>query len=89
MGNTQWGRKESDTTERLTHTHMVLKGASLVAQMVKNLPAVLKTWVQSLGQEDPLEEEMATHSTVLAWRSPWTEEPGKLQSMGLHRVRHD
>ena len=68
---------------------MVLKGASLVAQMVKNLPAVLKTWVQSLGQEDPLEEEMATHSTVLAWRSPWTEEPGKLQSMGLHRVRHD
>ena len=89
MGNTQWGRKELDTTERLTHTHMVLKGASLVAQMVKNLPAVLKTWVQSLGQEDPLEEEMATHSTVLAWRSPWTEEPGKLQSMGLHRVRHD
>ena len=89
MGKTQWGRKESDTTERLTHTYMVLKGASLVAQMVKNLPAVLKTWVQSLGQEDPLEEEMATHSTVLAWRSPWTEEPGKLQSMGLHRVRHD
>ena len=89
MGNTQWGRKESDTTERLTHTHMVLKGASLVAQMVKNLSAVLKTWVQSLGQEDPLDEEMATHSTVLAWRSPWTEEPGKLQSMGLHRVRHD
>ena len=89
VGKTQWGRKESDTTERLTHTYMVLKGASLVAQMVKNLPAVLKTWVQSLGQEDPLEEEMATHSTVLAWRSPWTEEPGKLQSMGLHRVRHD
>ena len=89
MGKTQWDRKESDTTERLTHTYMVLKGASLVAQMVKNLPAVLKTWVQSLGQEDPLEEEMATHSTVLVWRSPWTEEPGKLQSMGLHRVRHD
>ena len=89
MGNTPWGRKELDTTERLTHTHMVLKGASLGAQMVKNLSAVLKTWVQPLGQEDPLEEETTSHSTVFAWRIPWTEEPGKLQSVGLHRVIHD
>ena len=50
--------------------------------MVKNLPAVQQTWVQFLGQEDPLEKEMATHSSILAWRIPWTEEPGGLQSMG-------
>ena len=55
---------------------------SLVAQMVKNLPAMLETRVQSLGQEDPLEKELATHSSILAWRIPWTEEPGRLQSMG-------
>jgi len=59
--------------------------ASLVAQMVKNLPAVLETWVQFLGQEDPLEKGMATHSSILAWRIPWTEEPGRLQSMGPQR----
>ena len=52
--------------------------ASLVAQMVKNLPAMQKTWVQSLGQEDPLEEEMSTHFSILVWRIPWTEEPGRL-----------
>ena len=63
--------------------------ASLVAQMVKNLPVVQETWVQSLGWEDPLEKEMATHSSILAWRIPWTEEPGGLQSMGSQRVRHD
>ena len=57
-------------------------GASLVAQMVKNLPAMQETQVQSLGREDPLKEGMATHSSVLAWRVPWTEEPGRLQSMG-------
>ena len=57
--------------------------ASLVAPMVKNLRAMLKTWVQSLGWEDPLEEGMATHSSILAWRIPWTEEPGGPQSMGL------
>ena len=56
---------------------------SLVAQMVKNLPAVWGTWVQSLGQEDPLEEGMATHSSILAWRIQWTEEPDGLQSMRL------
>ena len=63
--------------------------ASLVAQMVKNLPAIQETWVRSLSQEDPLEEGTATHSSILAWRIPWTEEHGRLQSMGLQRVRHD
>ena len=57
----------------------VITRASLVAQMVKNLAAKQETWVQSLGQEDPLEEGMATHSSILAWRIPWTEEPGGLQ----------
>ena len=60
--------------------------ASLVAQTVKSLPAVRVTCVQSLGQEDPLEKEMATHSSTLAWRIPWTEEPGREQSTGSHRV---
>ena len=55
---------------------------SLVAQLVKNLPAVRETWVQSLGWEDPLEKGKATHSSILAWRIPWTEEPGRLKSMG-------
>ena len=69
-----------------THTYI---WASLVAQTVKNLPAMWQTRVQSTGQEDPLEKEMATHSSILAWRIPWTEEPGWIQSMGLQRVRHD
>ena len=60
-----------------------------MAQTVKNLPAMQETWVQSLGQEDPLEKGMATHSSILAWRIPWTEEPGGLQQMGLQRVGHD
>ena len=64
-------------------THRVDSWASLVAQMVKNLPAMQETWVQSLGREDPLERRMATHSCILAWRIPWTEEPGGLQCMGL------
>ena len=63
--------------------------ASLVAQMVKCLPAMWETWVRFLGQEDPLEEEMATHSSTLAWKIPWTEEPDRLQSMGSQRVGHD
>ena len=63
--------------------------ASLVAQMVKNLPAIQETWVRSLGQEYPLGKGMATHSSILAWRMPRTEEPGGLQSMGLEKVRHD
>jgi len=60
-----------------------------VAQTVKNLPAMWETQVQSLGGEDPLEKEMATHSSILAWRISWTEEPGELQSMGSQRVGHD
>ena len=56
-------------------------GASLVAQLVKNLPTMQETWVRFLGQEDPLEKEMTTHSSILAWRIPWTEEPGGLQFM--------
>ena len=63
--------------------------ASLLPQTVKSLPAMQETRVQSLSQEDPLEKGMATHSSVLAWRIPWTEEPGGLQSMWLQRVRHD
>ena len=63
--------------------------ASLVAQSVKNLPEVQETWVQSLGWEDPLEKEMATHSSILAWKISWTEEHGGLQSMGLQRVGHN
>ena len=57
--------------------------------MVKHLPAMWETWVQSLGQEDSLEKEMATHSSTLACKIPWTEEPGRLQSMGSQRVGHD
>ena len=60
-----------------------------MAQRAKRLPAMQETWVRSLGQEDPLEKEMATHSSTLAWKIPWTEERGRLQSMGLQRVRHD
>ena len=60
-----------------------------MAQMVKNLPAMTVTHVPTLGQEDPLEKELATHSIILAWRIPWTEEPGGLQSMGLQRVGHN
>ena len=60
--------------------------ASLVAQRVKRLPAMQETWVRSLGQEYPLEKEMATHSSILAWKIPWTEKPGRQQSMGSQRV---
>ena len=63
--------------------------ASLVAQRVKHLPARQETWVQSLGQEDPLEKEMATHYITLAWKIPWTETPGRLHSMGLQRAGYD
>ena len=63
--------------------------ASLMAQRLKRLPVVQETQVRSLGWEDPLEKEMATHSSILAWEIPWTEEPGGLQSTGSQRVRHD
>ena len=75
---------------------LVIPWDSLAAQMVKNLPSMRETWIQSLGQEDPLEKEMATHSqeiathsTVLAWRISWTEEPCGLHFMGFQRVRHN
>ena len=67
----------------------LLSWALLVAQMVKNLPAMQETQLQSLGQEDPLEKGMATHSSILAWGIPWTEEPAGLQSIGSRRVGHD
>ena len=62
---------------------------SLVAQMVKHLSVMQETWVRSLSQEDPLEKEMATHASIIAWEIPWKEEPGRLQSMGLQRVGHE
>ena len=65
-----------------------LTRASLVALTVKNLPAVQETWVPSLGWKDPMEKGMATHFSMLVWRIPWTEEPGRIQSMGLQRVGH-
>ena len=70
----------------LPHT---LLATSLVAQTVKCLPAILETQIQSLGGEDPLEKEMATHSSTLTWKTPWTEEPCRLQSMGSQGVGHD
>ena len=60
-----------------------------MAHMVKHLSTMRETWVPSLGREDPLQKEMATHSSIIAWKIPWTEEPGRLQSMGSQRVRHD
>ena len=93
MGYSLWSRKELDMTE---HVHIqvmphsiCLRGTSrvsLIAQMVKNLSAMQESWVQFRGWEDPPEKEMATHSSIFAWRIPWTEEPGELQSMGLQRV---
>ena len=66
-----------------------ITGVSLVVQMVKKLPIMQETWVRFLGWEDTLEKEMAMHSNILAWRIPWIEEPGRLQSMGLQRVGRD
>ena len=68
---------------------MYIYNGLLVAQRVKRLSAMQETWVRSLGQEDSLEKEMATHSSTLAWKIPWTEKPGRLQSMRLQRVGHD
>ena len=71
---------------------LLFPSALLMAHQVKNLPTMQETqemWVRSLGQQNPLEEEMATHSSILAWKIPWTEEPDELQSMGLQRVGHD
>ena len=68
---------------------LILLYSSLVAQWVKRLPTMRETRVQSLGREDPLEKEMATHASTLAWKIPWIEKPGRLQSVGLQRVGHD
>ena len=73
----------------LFHLSIMLVTSHMVAHMVKNLLTMQESRVQFLGQEDPLEKEMATHSSILAWRIPWTEEPGRLQPMGSQRVRHD
>ena len=83
--------EKNHTTRGVTgfESRYTVKWASLVVQMVKNLPAMRDTLDQSLSQEDPLEEGMATHSNILAWTIPWTEEPGRLQSMGSQRVRHN
>ena len=72
-----------------TGNHWCVLWASLVGQLVKNLPAMLETWVPSLGQVDPLEREMATHSSIPTWRIRWTGKPGRLQSMASQRVGHD
>ena len=72
-----------------SYTYIWYNNASLVAQRLKRLPAMQETWLRSLGWEDPLEKEMETHSSILAWRMPWTEEPGGLQSTGSQRVGHD
>ena len=79
----------SDTTKPSRFTISFDPWASLVAQRLKRLPAMQETWIRSLGREDPLEKEMSTHSSILAWKIPWTEELGGLQSMGSQRVRHD
>ena len=88
-------RKNSQVRESGCGKHVAILnrtlrgGASLVAQMVKRLPAMRETWVQFLGREFPLEKEMAIHSSTLAWKIPWTEKPDRLQSMGSQRVGHD
>ena len=86
MGSHRVGHDWSDLAAAATaYQHR----ASLVAQTVKNLPTVQDTWVQFQGQEDPLENGVAMHSSILDWIIPWTEEPGGLQSMGSERARHD
>ena len=84
----EWGAITFSELGLVIH-YSVLSRASLLAQRLKHLPAMRETGVRSLGREDPLEKEMATHSSILAWRIPWTEKPGGLQSMGSQRVGHD
>ena len=80
----QYGGKVTKLSE-----YMRRMWASQVAQRVKNAPAMQETWVSPLGREDPLEKEMAIPSSTIAWKIPWTEKPGRLQSMGSQRVGHD
>ena len=83
--------KQSEVSQKEKEKYHVLMHiwTYLVAQMVKHLPTMQETWVQSLSREDLLEKEMAIHSSILAWKIPWMEEPGRLQSMGLKRIGHD
>ena len=89
MGRCRRKGKRSTRTQTNGDLGSWVTGSSLVAQLVKNPPAMWETWIPSLGQEDPLEKGKATHSSILAWRIPWTEELGGLQSMGSQRVGHD
>ena len=82
-----WKKVQSQISTLLSSLLFNKESSSLVAQMVKHMPSMQETWVQSLGQEDLLEKEMATHSHILAWKIPWMEEPGRLQSMGTQRFR--
>ena len=84
-----WKARSKRSQLALTDLALMLGGTSLVAQRLKHLTAVQETWVRSLSPEDPQEKEKATHSSILAWRIPWREEPGRLQSMGSQRVGHD
>ena len=89
MWSQSWTQLSDSHTHTDTHTHThVVVWASLVAQTIKNLPAMQETWVQPLGQEDLLEKAMATHSSILAWRIPWTD-PGRLHSMASQTVECD
>ena len=88
-GDSPWGRTESDTTERHHFLSSIHASSCLVAQSVKRQPPMRKTCIPSLGREDPLEKEMVTSSSILAWRIPWTEEPGRLQFTGSQRVGQD
>ena len=78
----QWQKTRLSSTPFCFTSFLMIRKPSMVAQMVINPPAMQETWVQSLGPENPLEKRMTTHSSILAWRIPWTEEPGKLQFMG-------
>ena len=93
VGCSSWDHKELETTERAcmqgSSGSLVWNKQILMAQRLKHLPAIQETGVRSLGREDPLEKEMATNSSTLAWKIPWTKEPGRLQSMELQRVGHD
>ena len=89
LSGKDYKKQEFRREENPTSKYMVNATASLVAQMVNNLPAMWETQVRSLGQEGPLDKERATHTSTLAWRIPWTKEPGALQSMVLQRVRYD
>ena len=90
----QWGHRASDTTERLNDKHQPLKLRGAFNQRPGGLDGTAsahkaETRIQSLGREDPLQKEMATHCSILAWKIPWTEEPGRLRSMGSQRVGHN